>query len=76
LKLKPYDGDEFVKVCRIYLSRFESIPEELAEYIGFKVWLSLKIPSDVRKARGIDRMLNEHTEQGVDAVVNFEEKYG
>jgi Holliday junction DNA helicase RuvB len=75
LKLKPYDRAEFVKVCRIYLSRFESIPEELAEYIGLKVWLSPKIPSDVRKARGIARMLDEHTEQSVDAVVSFEEKY-
>ncbi len=75
LKLKPYDKDEFVKVCKIYLSQFERIPEELAEYIGLKVWLSSKIPSDVRKARGIARMLDEHTEQGVDAVVKFEEKY-
>jgi len=75
LKLKPYNRDEFVKVCKIYLSQFERIPEELAEYIGLKVWLSSKIPSDVRKARGIARMLDEHTEQSVDAVVNFEEKY-
>jgi len=75
LKLKPYDKDEFVKVCRIYLSQFESIPEELAEYIGLKVWLSPKIPSDVRKARGIARMLDEYTEQSVNAVIEFEEKY-
>jgi Holliday junction DNA helicase RuvB len=75
LKLKPYDRDEFVQVCRTYLSQFESIPRKLAEYIGLKVWSSPKIPSDVRKARGIARMLEEHGKQSVDAVVNFEEKY-
>jgi DNA replicative helicase MCM subunit Mcm2 (Cdc46/Mcm family) len=75
LKLKPYDRDEFVKVCKIYLSQFESIPEDLAEYIGLRVWLSPKIPSDVRKARGIARMLDDHSKQTVDAVIEFEEKY-
>jgi Holliday junction DNA helicase RuvB len=75
LKLKPYDRDEFVKVCRIYLSQFESIPEDLAEYIGLKVWLSPKIPSDVRKARGIARMPDDHNGQSVDAIIEFEEKY-
>jgi len=44
LKLKPYDRDEFVKVCRVHLSQSESIPEELAEHIDLRVWLSLKIP--------------------------------
>lgn len=75
LKLKPYDGDEFVRVCKIYLSQFESIPEDLAEYIGLRVWLSLKIPSDARKARGIARMLDDHSKQSVDAIIEFEEKY-
>jgi DNA replicative helicase MCM subunit Mcm2 (Cdc46/Mcm family) len=75
LKLKPYDRDDFVKVCKIYLSHFEDIPEDLAEYIGLKVWSSPRIPSDVRKARGIARMLDDHRRQSVDAVVEFEEKY-
>jgi MoxR-like ATPase len=75
LKLKPYDRDEFIKVCKVYLSQFEAIPEDLAEYIGLRVWLSPKIPSDVRKARGIARMLEDCSKQSVDAVIEFEEKY-
>jgi len=74
VKFKLYDRDEFVKVCRVHLYQSESIPKEFAEHIGLRVWLSLKIPSGVRKARGIARMPDEHTEQGVDAVINFEKK--
>jgi hypothetical protein len=75
LKLKLYTRDEFITVCRNYLSHFEGVPEDLAEYIGSKVWGSLKIPSDVRKARGIARILDSFGESEVDKVVAFEEKY-
>jgi Mg-chelatase subunit ChlI len=75
LQLKPYSRAEFIEVCRIYLSQFEGVPEGWAEYIGTKVWQSLKIPSDVRKARGIARILERFDKTEVDRVVAFEEKY-
>jgi Holliday junction DNA helicase RuvB len=75
LRLKPYTRDEFITVCQNYLSQFEGVPEDLAEYIGVKVWTSLKIPSDVRKARGIARILDRFDQTEVDRVIAFEEKY-
>jgi len=75
LRLKPYTRDEFITVCRNYLSEFEGVPGPLAEYIGLKVWSSLKIPSDVRKARGIARILDRFDEGDVDRVIAFEERY-
>jgi len=75
LRLKPYTRDEFITVCRNYLSQFEGVPADLAEYIGVKVWTSLRIPSDVRKARGIARILDRFDEPEVDRVIAFEEKY-
>jgi Holliday junction DNA helicase RuvB len=78
LRLKPYTREEFIRVCRNYLSEFEGVPADLAEYIGVKVWTSLKIPSDVRKARGIARILDRFDQFGqteVDRVIAFEEKY-
>jgi hypothetical protein len=75
LKLKPYTREEFITVCRNYLSQFEGVPMDLAEYIGTKVWSSLKIPSDVRKARGIARILDRFDQTEVDRVIAFEEKY-
>lgn len=75
LKLKPYTREEFITVCRNYLARFEGIPGDLAGYIGVRVWSSLKIPSDVRKARGIARILDRFDQGEVDRIVAFEEKY-
>ena len=73
--LKPYTQEEFITVCRNYLYQFEGIPQDLAEYIGTRVWTSLKIPSDVRKARGIARILDRFDQTEVDRVIAFEEKY-
>jgi Holliday junction DNA helicase RuvB len=75
LRFKPYTRDEFTRVCTNYLSQFEGIPEDLAEYIGVRVWDSMKIPSDVRKARGIARILGKFDKDEVDRVIAFEEKY-
>lgn len=44
-------------------------------HIGTMVWSSLKIPSDVRKARGIARILDGFDKDEVDRVITFEEKY-
>lgn len=75
LRLKPYTREEFITVCRNYLSQFEGVPADLAEYIGLKVWTSLKIPSDVRKASGIARILDRFDQTEVDKVIGFKEKY-
>jgi pyridoxal biosynthesis lyase PdxS len=49
--------------------------QDLAEYIGAKVWTSLKIPSDMRKARGVARILDRLDQTEVDRGIAFEEKY-
>lgn len=79
LKLKPYDKNGFIEVCKNFLSQFESISRELAEYIATRVWDSDKIPSDPRKARGIARMIDKTDMKSgkveVNKLIEFEEKY-
>ena len=75
LQLKAYSKDEFIQVCTDYLSRFENVPEKWAESIGKRVWDSPKIPSDIRKARGVARILDAYDQKAIDEVINFEEKY-
>ena len=65
--------EEFVSVCKGYLSRYENIPDSLAEYIGQQTWRQLD--KDVRTARGIARRLRENTTDDVDREIKFLEKY-
>jgi len=73
LYFSPYSFEEFVSVCRGYLSRYENVPNGLAEYIGIKTWRQLD--KDLRTARGISRRLRENTTDDVDRVVRFLMKY-
>lgn len=73
LYFQPYSFEDFVSVCRGYLSRYENIPVSLAEYVGRSTWQHLD--KDVRTARGIARRLREHTTPDVDRVVRFLSKY-
>lgn len=73
LHFEAYSFEEFLSVCRGYLSSYESIPPDLAEYIGQKTWRELD--RDVRTARGIARRLRENTANDVDRVVRFLKKY-
>jgi len=73
LYFSPYSFEEFVSVCRGYLSRYENVPRVLAEYIGIETWQQLD--KDVRTARGIARRLRENTTDDVNRVVRFLMKY-
>lgn len=73
LHFPPYSCEEFVTVCRGYLSRYEDIPDALAEYIGRETWDQLQ--KDVRTARGVARRIREMTTVDVDRVVRFLRKY-
>lgn len=71
--LKPYRKEQFIEICKNYLSNFEGIDEELAEYIGEKVWNELD--RDIRTARSIARLCNNNKEQ-IDFVIKTLKKYG
>jgi hypothetical protein len=73
LYFPPYSFEEFMSVCRGYLSRYEGVPDSLAEYIGRRTWHQLD--RDVRTARGIARRLREKTVDDVDRLVRFLGKY-
>jgi Holliday junction DNA helicase RuvB len=74
LYFPPYTFEQFVTVCRGYLSRYENVPDDLAAHIGKETWQQLD--KDVRTARGIARRLRENTPDDVDRVVRFLKKYG
>jgi len=73
LYFSPYSFEEFVSVCAGYLTRYENIPGDIAEYIGKQTWQQLD--KDVRTARGVARRLREATTIDVDRVVRFLRKY-
>jgi hypothetical protein len=73
LYFPSYSYEEFVYVCRGYLSKYENVPEYIADYIGIQTWQQLD--RDVRTARGIARRLRESSTNEVDRVVGFLEKY-
>jgi len=73
LYFHPYSFEDFIDICRGYLSRYEDVPEEIAGYIGEQTWHQLD--KDVRTARGIARRLREATTADVDRVIRFLSKY-
>jgi Holliday junction DNA helicase RuvB len=73
LYFPPYSFEDFVSVCKGYLSRYENIPDGLAEYIGRQTWQQLD--KDVRTARGVARRLRETSIADVDRAVRFLRKY-
>jgi len=73
LYFRPYSFEDFIAVCTGYLSRYENVSIEIAEYIGKQTWHQLD--RDVRTARGMARRLRETTTADVDRVVRFLKKY-
>ncbi len=68
-----YTRDEFIDVCRGFLSRAEHCPEDIAVVIGRAIYdYDL---GDVRKARGVWQLMEEATEEEVYRVVRFMQKY-
>jgi Holliday junction DNA helicase RuvB len=73
LHFRPYPCQEFVSICRGYLSRYEDVPEGIAEYIGIQTWEHLD--KDVRTARGIAWKLREPSTSDVDRLIRLYKKY-
>jgi len=68
-----YTREEFVDVCRGFLTRAENCPEDIAATIGMRVFdYGL---GDVRKARGVWQLMTSPTEKEVDRVVRLMKKY-
>ncbi len=73
LYFKPYSKEEFLSVCKAYLSRYEGVPTDVASAIAQETWSQLD--RDVRTARGVARRLREHTPQEVLRAIRFVSKY-
>ncbi len=73
LYFPSYSFDDFITTCKGYLSRYEGVPDEIAEYIGNQTWNLLD--KDVRTARGIARQIRVHTDFDVDRVISIRKKY-
>jgi len=69
LHFKPYSKEQFIHVCRNYLSKRESVPGEVAEYIAEKTYER----GGIRLARSVARMAK--TKDMVDRVVAILDKY-
>jgi len=68
-----YSRDEFIDVCRGFLSRAEQCPEDIAMFIGQTVFdYGL---GDVRKARGVWQLMVEPTQEEAYRVVRLMQKY-
>jgi hypothetical protein len=68
-----YSREEFIDVCRGFLARAESCPEDIASIIGKTVFdYGL---GDVRKARGVWQLMSAPTEEEVHRVVRLMTKY-
>ena len=74
LYFHPYSFDDFIAICGGYLSRYENVPGDIAEYIGKQTWH--RLDKDVRTARGIARRLRDNTTDDVDRVAAFLCRYG
>lgn len=68
-----YTRQEFIDVCRGFLTRVESCPPEIAATIGRYVY-DYQL-GDVRKARGVWRLMEEPTEPEIINVIQLERKY-
>lgn len=68
-----YSRDEFIDVCRGFLTRAESCPEDIAITIG-KTVFDYNL-GDVRKARGIWQLMTAPTEDEVHRVARLMKKY-
>ena len=73
LYFSSYSFADFITICGKYLSAYEGVSEELAEYIGRQTWNLLD--KDIRTARGIARQIREPVSTDVDRIVNFRKKY-
>jgi hypothetical protein len=69
LHFPQYTRDEFLDVCVGFLSRAENAPPDIARLIGLMVFDNNL--GDVRKARGVWKLMNEPTEDEVFNTIKF-----
>jgi len=62
-------------VVKVISQASHSQPNRILRFTGCFSFCSPKIPSDVRKARGIARILERFDQTEADRVIAFEEKY-
>ena len=74
VRFPEYTRDEFINVCKGFLSRVENCPIEIANIIGEKIY-DYGI-GDVRKARGAWLLMDEPTENEAEKVIQLMLKYG
>ena len=68
-----YTREEFIDVCKGFLSRAEDCPLEVAEYIGRSVFDNGL--GDVRKARGVWQLMTSPSDEEVERVIRLMLKY-
>lgn len=68
-----YTRDEFIDVCRGFLTRAENCPEDIATTIG-RIVFDYGL-GDIRKARGVWQLMTSPTEDEVHRVVRLMMKY-
>ena len=69
-----YSREEFIRVCKGFLTRAENCPEDIAALIGRSVYDNGI--GDVRKARGVWQLMIEPIEDEVLRVIRLMLKYG
>ena len=74
IRFPAYTRDEFIDVCRGFLTRAENCPADLATFIGRLIY-DLKL-GDVRKARAVWQLMKEPTEDEAHQVIQLMVKYG
>jgi len=68
-----YTREEFIDVCRGFLTRAEQCPQNIADIIGRAIFdYSL---GDVRKARGVWQLMTAPTQEEVYRVIHLMQKY-
>jgi len=71
LHFKPYNYEQFMKVCTQYLTRIENAPEDLAKQVAEFTW---RFNKDIRTARYIIRLTGSDQEK-IKFVMNTLQKY-
>lgn len=72
LEFPEYTEEEFMNICRGYISNHENIKPKLAEYIGERVWNFMAI-RDIRQVIRIARLAK--SKKKVDLIIRVLKKY-
>ncbi len=77
LYFPPYNREQFIEVCEGLLVKREGIKsQEIARYIGERLYNNLGTNADPRDTRGLTRMIDEETKEAVNEELTFLSKSG